>query len=206
MPIKYYLKLTSITTVLIAANVLIYILSCIFSRDISPNNSVLISLGANYSPNIYLHGETWRFVTSMFLHANLLHLLFNMISLNMIGKGLEQILGKAKFTLLYFISGIGGSIASYLFTAKVIFNTPQMSLSIGASGAIFGLLGFMLSQKLIERSNVLKGRLKRYLNIDFNSVVITVALNLIIGFSVYGIDNSAHLGGLIVGFILGMFI
>jgi membrane associated rhomboid family serine protease len=124
-------------------------------------------------------GEWWRLITAGFLHGSIIHLLFNVYILWVIGSQLESIVGNAKFIIIYFVSLLGGSVASYLFS-------PFGSYSIGASGAIFGLMGAML----------VVGR-KR--NLDISQITTLVAINVVIGFVLSGIDWRAHLGGLAAG-------
>jgi len=124
-------------------------------------------------------GEWWRLITAGFLHGSIIHLLFNVYILWVIGSQLESIVGNVKFIIIYFVSLLGGSVASYLFS-------PFGSYSIGASGAIFGLMGAML----------VVGR-KR--NLDISQITTLVAINVVIGFVLSGIDWRAHLGGLAAG-------
>jgi membrane associated rhomboid family serine protease len=141
---------------------------------------VLISNFALFAPSVST-GQWWRLLTAGFLHGSILHLLFNVYILWVLGSQLESILGKTKFVVIYFVSLIGGSIASFLFS-------PFGTYSIGASGAIFGLMGAML----------VVGRKKR---LDISQVALLVVLNVVIGFVLSGIDWRAHLGGLAAGMI-----
>jgi membrane associated rhomboid family serine protease len=142
---------------------------------------ILISNFALFVPSVSI-GQWWRLLTAGFLHGSILHLLFNVYILWVLGSQLESILGKTKFVLIYFVSLIGGSIASFLFS-------PFGTYSIGASGAIFGLMGAML----------VVGRKKR---LDISQVAVLVVLNVVIGFVLSGIDWRAHLGGLAAGFLI----
>lgn len=129
---------------------------------------------------IGLEQQWYRLVTSMFLHGSLLHILFNMYVLVTLGPTLERILGHGRFLLLYLLAGFGGAVASYVFSAP-------MTLSVGASGAIFGLMGALL----------VAGRRLRY---DVTMVAVLIAINVAIGFLFSsGIDWRAHLGGLATG-------
>lgn len=101
-----------------------------------------------------------------------------MYSLKILGSTVEKIFGRRNFMIVYLFSGITGSAASYL--VNTIMNAN--SLSVGASGAIFGLLGLLLSQKFIEKRNIMKGKLKRYVNIDYNNLIVIILVNLVIGF------------------------
>jgi membrane associated rhomboid family serine protease len=142
---------------------------------------ILISNFALFAPSVST-GQWWRLVTAGFLHGSILHLLFNVYILWVLGSQLESILGKTKFVFIYFVSLIGGSIASFLFS-------PFGTYSIGASGAIFGLMGAML----------VVGRKKR---LDISQVAVLVVLNVVIGFVLSGIDWRAHLGGLAAGALI----
>ena len=124
-------------------------------------------------------GEYYRLLTAMFLHAGIIHIAFNMLVLHQLGTPLELKLGSAKFTMIYFVSGLGGSIAS------VLFNDP-FTLSVGASGAIFGLMGAYF---VVSRS----------LRLDASQIRVMIGINLVIGFVIPGIDWHAHLGGLAAG-------
>lgn len=128
---------------------------------------------------IGIGNEWYRLVTSMFLHGSILHILFNMYVLVVLGPTLERILGHGRFLLLFLVSGLGGSIASYWLSAPTTF-------SVGASGAIFGLMGALL----------VAGRRLRF---DVTMVLVLIAINLAIGFIFSGIDWRAHLGGLVTG-------
>ncbi|QQR93233.1 rhomboid family intramembrane serine protease [bacterium] len=198
--IKYKLKLLDATDVLVAINILMFALTLLYSRGLQPNTQALVDFGGNATSYMKYGHEYWRFFTSMFLHANIIHLLVNMYSLKILGSTVEKIFGRRNFMIVYLFSGITGSAASYL--VNTIMNAN--SLSVGASGAIFGLLGLLLSQKFIEKRNIMKGKLKRYVNIDYNNLIVIILVNLVIGFSISNIDNSAHIGGLIGGFLLGL--
>jgi membrane associated rhomboid family serine protease len=137
---------------------------------------VLIANFALFAPSV-TNGQWWLLITAGFLHGSII--LFNVYILWVIGSQLESIVGSAKFIIIYFVSLLGGSVASYLFS-------PFGSYSIGASGAIFGLMGAML----------VVGR-KR--NLDISQITTLVAINVVIGFVLSGIDWRAHLGGLAAG-------
>ena len=141
---------------------------------------VLIANFALFAPSV-TNGQWWLLITAGFLHGSIIHLLFNVYILWVLGSQLENIVGKTKFIIIYFGSLLGGSLASYLFS-------PFGSYSIGASGAIFGLMGAML----------VVGR-KR--NLDISQITTLVVINVVLGFVLSGIDWRAHLGGLAVGAI-----
>ena len=164
-------KNTQVTKFLSISLILIFV-----SQELS--GPFLVKNLALFAP-LVTNGEWWRLITAGFLHGSIIHLLFNVYILWVLGSQLENIVGKAKFIIIYFGSLLGGSIASYLFS-------PFGSYSIGASGAIFGLMGAML----------VVGR-KR--NLDISQITTLVVINVVIGFVLSGIDWRAHLGGLAAG-------
>ncbi|MEN8078008.1 rhomboid family intramembrane serine protease [Clostridioides difficile] len=174
-----------ITYILITVNILIYIITCIISKNIFDIDSyTLVELGAkvNYLIN---NGQPWRLITSAFLHGGLAHIAFNMYSLKIIGEEVEYVYGKVKYIAIYLISALGGSIFSYLFNAD--------SISVGASGAIFGLLGAMIVFGISHKDKIGKAYI-----INLFKVVL---INIFIGVTISNIDNSAHIGGLLFGII-----
>lgn len=176
-----------ITLCIIGVNILMFLITAVLSKNIFySNKDVLIELGAKYN-ELISKGEYYRFITSMFLHGGLLHLALNMYSLYSVGPLVERIYGKIKYLSIYFISGITASIFSYIFSDSV---------SIGASGAIFGLLGTTLIFAIKMRNNLGSNFLK--------NVASVIVINLFIGFSLPNIDNYAHLGGLIGGIIMSL--
>lgn len=172
-----------ITYVLIIINVLVFIAMYVFGNG-SRDSITLLMFGANY-PMLVRAGDYYRLLTSAFLHIGILHLIFNNYALYVIGSQLESFLGKFKFLVIYLVSAISGSLMSMLFTDGI---------SAGASGAIFGLLGSLLYFGYNYRV---------YLGTVLKSQIIPlIVINLLIGFMTTGIDNAAHIGGLLGG--LGM--
>lgn len=172
-------KKPTITRVLITINILIY-LSLLLSGT-NFYNRTLINFGM-YAPYIRA-GELYRLVTCAFLHANIFHLLFNCYALYVIGSQIESFMGKGKFLFIYLFSAVTGALMSMIFSGN--------SLSIGASGAIFGLLGSLLYFGYHYRV-YLGGVIK-------SQIIPLIIINLGIGFMNMGIDNYAHIGGLIGG-------
>ena len=152
----------------------------------STNQEVLIRFGAKVNALIE-DGEIWRFLTSSFLHIGILHLGFNLYALWALGPFTEKLYGHGKFLAIYLASGIGGSVASYFFSPAI---------SAGASGSIFGLLGALLVYSRY-RPEVWKSGLG-------TNLIVIIVINLAFGFSQPGIDNYAHLGGLLTGMIIGL--
>ncbi len=149
----------------------------------STNSATLIAFGAKYSPYI-LQGEWWRFFTPMVIHIGFIHLLMNTISLYLIGAEVERIYGNTRFLLIYLFAGFSGTLASFMMSP---------SLAAGASGAIFGCFGALLYFGIVYP--------KLFFRTMGSSVIILIIINLIYGFSVPGIDNAGHIGGLIGGFL-----
>ncbi len=143
-------------------------------------------------PALVAGGEQWRLVTSMFLHSGFIHLGFNMLALYFLGSFAESTFGRGRFFALYLLSGLSGGIA-YLYIGG--FN----SLAVGASGAIFGLLGAILGFSMRQGTFSWQNPIIRQL-------LILLAINLYIGFSIPNISNTAHIGGLIGGATLGFLI
>ena len=158
-------------------------------KDNNALSSVLIAFGAKDN-DLILQGQYWRFVTPIFLHANLLHVGLNMLNLAVLGVFLERLVGHMRFLLIYVITGIVSIIASFYFM-------PQ-EISVGASGAIFGLVGAYSVFVLMHRRAFRKGGIPALL-----WLIIVIAGNLSIGFFVPNVDNYAHLGGLLSGCLLG---
>lgn len=181
-------KMPSITYIIIGICVFLFIMMYIFGNG-SESTSTLIKFGANYDL-LTKSGEYYRLFTCMFLHIGIWHLLCNMYSLYIIGKEIENLYGKSKYLVIYVLSGLCGSILSIAFSHNTI--------SAGASGAIFGLLGALLYFGYYYRT---------YLGATIRSSIIPVIiLNLIIGMLTPGISNSAHIGGLVGGILVSMMV
>ncbi len=178
-------KIPYITYGLIAVNVLMFILMYLFGNG-STDVNTLLKFGANNSL-LVKNGEIYRLITCAFLHIGLIHILFNMYVLYIIGPEVEKCFGKIKFLLIYLISALVGSLFSCLFTTSV---------SAGASGAIFGLFGSLLYFGYHYRT-MLEGYLK-------GQILPLIIVNLAIGFIIPGVDVSAHIGGLIGGIVASM--
>lgn len=148
-----------------------------------------LDLGAKDNQAIKIDGQYYRFLTAMFLHGSWLHIGFNAWALYALGPEAERIYGTLRFVALYLIAGLAGGTASYLFSAAP---------SVGASGAIFGLIGGLAAFYYVSRK--LLGEASRR---QLGSLITVVMINLFIGFSTPLIDNSAHIGGLIGGALLG---
>lgn len=183
---KIFAKKNPIMTyILIGICTVIFLITLFLSKGMFDTNT-LVFLGAN---NKYLlkSGQLWRLITSSFLHAGLIHFVLNMYSLFIIGREIESHFGKGKFLAVYFFSALGGGLLS---------SVASNIISVGASDAIFGLMGSLVYFGLCYRL-YLKNAL-------LNQILPVIAFNLIIGFTIPGIDVWAHFGGLIGGFLMAM--
>jgi rhomboid protease GluP len=178
----------AITPVIIYLNVLIFILMVMAGADFfMPDNQVLLNWGANVRP-LVLEGQWWRLFTCTFLHAGIFHIALNMYALIYIGLLLEPYLGKLRFATAYIITGIIASLTSIYW--------HDLTVSVGASGAIFGMYGVFVA---LLTTNFIDKKVRAAL---MSSIGIFVVLNLINGAKA-GIDNAAHIGGLVSGIIVG---
>lgn len=162
-----------VTYTLIAVNVAVALLQLA-----SP---VLMGRLALWAPAV-AGGEWYRLATSAFMHYGILHLLFNMWALYVVGPPLEQWLGRARYVALYAMSALGGSVVVYLFS-------PLNAATAGASGAVFGLFGatFVVARRM---------------NLDVRWVVTLIVINLVMTFTIPGISWQGHLGGLVTGALI----
>ncbi|MFV9504919.1 MAG: rhomboid family intramembrane serine protease [Oscillochloridaceae bacterium umkhey_bin13] len=175
---------------LIGTIVVIYLIGILLSNGLfQPDFLVLVVMGAKVNQLIDL-GQYWRLLTATFLHASLVHIFFNSFALYALGPEAERIYGLRRFLTLYFLAGLGGSVASYLFSPNP---------SVGASGAVFGLIGGL--GIFFYFSRAVLGEFGRT---QVQSMGAIAAINLLIGLSLPGtIDNWGHIGGLIAGLIVG---
>jgi membrane associated rhomboid family serine protease len=179
----------TVTWVLVALNVLVYLVEWIYPRVVNYFDMV----GGAYDPTLHqvvgvAHGQEYRLITNAFLHEPGLggfgpaHIIFNMWALILVGPTLERMLGHLRFVSVYLLSALGGSVVYYFFA-------PSTTPALGASGAIFGLFGawFVVARRL---------------QLNSRGIVFLIVLNLAIGFAVPSIAWQAHVGGLITGGLL----
>lgn len=156
----------------------------------STDPRALIAVGAQVN-SLVAAGEMWRLLTAMFLHIGLQHIAFNAWALFSLGRDVEAFYGSFRFTILYFVAGLAGNVAYYLLGPDI--------LSAGASGAVFGMIGSQVAFFLLNRELFGSFGRERLVNL-----AVLIGINLVFGFTVPGINNLAHLGGLIGGFLLGL--
>ncbi|HOO32582.1 MAG TPA: rhomboid family intramembrane serine protease [Thermotogota bacterium] len=187
----YFLKQSPMTASILILNLLMYLLTIVSgSGNIwnGASTSTLIQFGAQYGPYVS-NGEWYRLMTANFLHGGLLHLFFNSYALFYFGIIVEKVFTSQKFIFIYIISGVVGNLLTQVFFPSV----P----SVGASGAIFGLIGLMFAAGI---NGTIQGRLRGFAG---TALLPMILINLFLGFTVPGINNYAHIGGLATGFLLG---
>lgn len=177
-----------VTRALLAANVVVFALDFLLRASGSPlpRYGDLSGLGALIPALVVLNDEYWRLFTAMFLHAGILHLLFNMWALYIAGGYLERVVGPVRFALLYFFSGFAGSVL-------VVVASSPTTATVGASGAIFGLFAALFAYAYLNRGRDLMAQQL------VSSLGFVIVLNLVITFTVRNISWQGHVGGLVAG-------
>ena len=181
------IKREPVTILLILTNTLIF-LAVEFTGG-SQNSQHMLECGAAYAPLILDEGEWYRIFTCMFLHFGAPHLINNMMVLFVLGQRLEPVTGKLRFLLIYIAGGLGGNLISLFFDMR----TGDYALSAGASGAVFAVMGGMLYVIIRHRGRVA--------DLTMKQMLIMAAFSLYFGFASEGVDNAAHAGGLLCGFL-----
>ena len=178
------------TIILIAVNVAVFFILSLFGD--TEDAVFMMQHGAMYSDFVIQDHEYYRLFTCLFLHFGIEHLLNNMVILGALGWNLELQTGKIRFLLIYFGSGLFGNVVSLIFHGAA----QEYTVSAGASGAIFGLMGALLWVVIANHGKL--GRLSG------RGMLVMVALSLYFGLSSSGVDNYAHIGGLVCGFLLAL--
>ncbi|MCL1853127.1 MAG: rhomboid family intramembrane serine protease [Peptococcaceae bacterium] len=186
MDLKTYFKTYPVTCSFVILIVFIFLLMTLAGG--SQNDRVLISFGANFYPKVS-GGEYWRLITCNFLHIGIMHLVLNSVALLALGGMAESLFRKTKYVLLILLSGFFAALTSCLFHPN--------SISAGASGVVFGIVGAILVNAWKEPRFRASG--------ITSSLGLLVVINLVFGFIMPYVDNAAHIGGLIAGVIVGGF-
>ncbi len=187
-----------VTLALIAINVVVFVVEVLMSHSLDIDSYTLFDMGAMFAPAVQSAADLYRFVAPMFLHVDLMHLLFNMAALYSVGIMLEGFLGRWNYLLLYFIGGITGNVVSYV--ADML--TGSMVVSAGASTSIFGL--FVAAAMLGVLSNGPRGQRAALLQYSKGFLGVIV-INIVYTLAMPSISISGHLGGAIGG-LIAMFI
>ena len=184
------IKREPVTALLILLNTLIFLI--VEFTGGSENGQHMLECGAVYAPLIIEQGQWYRMITSMFLHFGAPHLINNMLVLFVLGQRLEPVTGKMKFLLIYILGGLGGNLISLIWDMR----TGNYSLSAGASGAVFAVMGGMIYVIIRHRGRVA--------DLTVRQMLIMAAFSLYFGFASEGVDNVAHIGGLLSGFLIAV--
>ena len=159
------------------------------------NTMFMVAHGALYLPAVLL-GEYWRLLTSVFMHFGIGHIVNNMLILYVLGDNLERALGSVKYLILYIVSGIGANCVSLWYDQTLALQRTAVSVSAGASGAVFGVIGGLLYAVSVNR-----GRLE---DLSTRQLAVMILLSLYFGFTSTGVNNAAHIAGLAIGIIMGL--
>lgn len=182
-------KKSYVTGCLIAVNVIYFLYLEIAGS--SENVMFMLEKGAMFAPAVMQEQEYYRLFTSMFMHFGIDHIINNMIVLFALGGYLERALGHIKYLILYLISGVGANVIS-----MILDGADARTVSAGASGAVFGITGGLLAAVILNR-----GRLE---DLSTRQMMFMIALSLYLGFAETGVDNVAHISGLILGLTFGL--
>ena len=184
-----YGKKAYVNGLLIALNVLFFLYLEITGS--SENAYFMYTKGAMFAPAVLEDGEYYRLLTAMFMHFGIRHIMNNMLVLFVLGDNLERALGHVKYLIFYLLCGIGSN-----WVSMMAHPTDTMTVSAGASGAIFGVVGGLL---YVVTAN--KGRLE---DLSTRQLVIMIFFSLYLGYTSTGVDNTAHLSGLVIGIVLAI--
>lgn len=181
------IKKEPVTVLLILLNTLIFLI--VEFTGGSENGQHMLECGAAYAPLILEQGQWYRVFSSMFLHFGAPHLINNMLVLFVLGQRLEPAVGRLRFLLIYIEGGLGGNFISLFWDMR----TGDYSVSAGASGAVFAVMGGMIYVIIRHRGRVA--------DLTMKQMLIMAAFSLYFGFASEGVDNAAHAGGLLCGFL-----
>lgn len=198
MTIQQLLKTAPVTTLLLASFIGLFVMQLVTGVDANnPSTEALVKWGANALP-LTMMDDPWRLASSAFLHIGLMHLLFNGFAMYFFGQIAEPMFGSSKFLALFLLAAIGGNLLNnYVTWQSIIEGTGQPGLSAGASGGIMGIGAALLIAALFKIS--VNGMI-----LNLKSLIIIMAINLVYGFAVPGIDNAGHIGGAITGLVIAL--
>ena len=183
-------RISYVNCTIIAINVIYFLYLEIAGS--SENTAFMISKGAMYAPLVLEEGQYYRLLTAVFMHFGINHIMNNMLVLFFLGDNLERALGRVKYLIFYLLCGVGANVISMM----VNMSEYSYRVSAGASGAIFGVVGGLLYAVIVNR-----GQLEDLTTRQLGIIVLLTAYH---GFTSQGIDNAAHIGGLLLGAVLGI--
>lgn len=181
-------KITWVNTAIIAANIIYFLFLEIAGS--SEDSLFMVQHGAMYAPAVIGNREYYRLVASVFMHFGINHIANNMLVLFVLGDHMERALGSIKYLIFYLLCGVGANIISLLA------GMDERTVGAGASGAIFGVIGGLLYAVLVN-----KGKLE---DLSARQLVVTIGFSLYFGFTSSGVDNIAHVAGLVIGIVLAV--
>lgn len=179
-----------VNLLMIAANIIVFFVLSILGN--TEDGYFMFQHGACFAPSVVMDGEYYRLVSCMFLHFGIQHLFYNMLVLLFLGDTLEKTAGKIRYLIIYLGGGVLGNVASVLWDM----HTEEYSVSAGASGAIFAVIGALVCVVILN-----KGKLEDY---SGRRLLMMAGLSVLQGLTATGIDNCAHIGGMIAGFLLAL--
>ena len=185
-----WIKRGYITIALVAINCIVFLILEIMGDTL--DSDFMAQMGAVWPPYIQGQGQYWRLLTATFMHFGFDHILNNMLILICAGVILEDALGHVKYLILYLIAGIGGSTLSYL----QMLHSGDYAVAAGASGAIFGIIGALLWIVIRHKG--------RYETLTGKGLLFMIVISLYYGIHTGGVDNWGHVGGLLMGFVMGI--
>ena len=183
-------RISYVNCTIIAINVIYFLYLEIAGS--SENTAFMISKGAMYAPLVLEEEQYYRLLTAVFMHFGINHIMNNMLVLFFLGDNLERALGRVKYLIFYLLCGVGANVISMM----VNMSEYSYRVSAGASGAIFGVVGGLLYAVIVNR-----GQLEDLTTRQLGIIVLLTAYH---GFTSQGIDNAAHIGGLLLGVVLGI--
>lgn len=186
---RYGRKIAWVNGSLIALNIIYFLYLEIAGS--SENTLFMLQNGAMYAPLVLGNHEYYRLLTSIFMHFGINHIFNNMIVLFALGDNMERALGSVKYLLFYLLCGVGANVVSMMFSM----GSSMQAVGAGASGAIFGVVGGLLYVVAVNR-----GRLE---DLSTRQLVVMIVFSLYLGFTSSGVDNVAHVAGLVIGVVLG---
>lgn len=188
MSVRRYRKTAYVNFMIMAVNILVFLF--LESQGSTDNGQFMVDHGALFEPSVLYDREYWRLLTAVFMHFGVEHLVNNMLLLFVLGDNMERALGKIKYVIFYLVCGVGANVVS--LCVNVI--KDDYAVSAGASGAIFGVIGGLLYAVTVNR-----GHLE---DLNTTQMAVLAGFSLYYGFTSTGINNVAHVAGLVLGMIM----
>lgn len=186
------LKKAPVTSILLIINIVVFLLVDITGG--TQNTAHMLKCGASFAAKTIGEQQYYRLFTSMFLHFGMTHLANNMLTLFVLGSRLEQLTGKIRFLIIYLLGGILGNVISVFWDIQ----KGSQAVSAGASGAIFAVLGALIYLIFVNKGHA--G------DLSVRQIAVIAVLSLYLGFTASGVDNVAHVGGMLSGFVIAFFL